>query len=61
MIQKTIFDKIKKQNGEAFAKAIRSYDNGIFDVPNIVNIVRYAGREAAPIMNYLVSLKNVQI
>lgn len=61
MIQKTIFDKIKKQNGEAFAKAIRSYDNGIFDVPNIVNIVRYAGREAEPIMNYLVSLKNVQI
>lgn len=61
MIQKTIFDKIKKQNGEAFAKAIRSYDNGIFDVPNIVNIVRYAGREAEPIMNYLVSLKNIQI
>lgn len=61
MIQKTIFDKIKKQNGEVFAKAIRSYDNGIFDVPNIVNIVRYAGREAEPIMNYLVSLKNIQI
>ncbi len=58
---KSVFDLIKKQNGEHFAKAIRNYDNGIFDVPNIVDIVKYAGREAEPIMSYLVSLKNVSI
>lgn len=58
---KTVFEQIKKQNGEAFAKALRSYDNGIFDVPNIVQIVRYAGRNPMPILPYLESLKNIQI
>ena len=55
------FDVIKKQNGEAFAKAVRSYDNGIFDIPDIAETVRYAGREAEPIMDFLVSLKNIRI
>ncbi|MBQ6110468.1 MAG: hypothetical protein IJL05_03750 [Alphaproteobacteria bacterium] len=58
---KTVYDLIKQQNGEHFAKAIRNYDNGIFDIPNIVDILKYAGREAEPVMNYLVSLKNVHI
>ena len=58
---KTVYDLIKKQNGEHFAKAIRNYDNGIFDVPNIVDIVKYAGRDAEPIMSFLISLKNVRI
>lgn len=61
MKQVSVYDVIKKQNGEHFAKAIRNYDNGIFDIPDIVNIVKYAGTEAEPIMNYLVSLKNIQI
>lgn len=56
-----MFDVIKKQNGEHFAKAIRNYDNAIFDIPNLDKIVQYAGRDAAPIMNFLVSLKNIQI
>ena len=58
---KTMFDKIKKQNGEHFAKAIRNYDNGIFDIPNLDEIVKYAGREAEPIMNFLISLKGIHI
>lgn len=58
---KSMYDIIKKQNGERFAKAIRNYDNGIFDIPDIDKIVKYAGREAEPLMNYLISLKNVQI
>ncbi len=58
---KSTFDQIKKQNGERFAKAIRAYDNGIFDIPNIVEILKYAGSEAEPIMQYLVSLKNIKI
>ena len=56
-----MFDIIKKQNGEHFAKAIRAYDNGIFDIPDLDKIVKYAGRKAEPLMNYLVSLKNVKI
>ena len=58
---KSMYEIIKKQNGEHFAKAIRNYDNGIFDIPNIDKIVRYAGRDAEPIMQYLISLKNVKI
>lgn len=54
-----MFAKIKKQNGERFAKVIRSYHNGIFEVPNILKIVKHAGRgteDAEAILNYLVSL-----
>ena len=58
---KSMYDIIKKQNGEQFAKAIRGYDNGIFDVPNLDKIVKYAGRASEPIMAYLVSLKNIRI
>ena len=56
-----MYEIIKKQNGERFARAIRNYDNGIFDVPNIDKIVRYAGRDAEPILQYLTSLKNIKI
>ena len=56
-----MYDIIKKQNGERFAKAIRNYDNGIFDIPNLDSVVRYAGRDAEPIMQYLISLKNINI
>ena len=56
-MSKSMYDIIKKQNGEHFAKAIRNYDNGIFDIPNIDKIVKYAGRDAEPILNYLISLK----
>jgi hypothetical protein len=58
---KSMYDIIKKQNGERFAKAIRNYDNGIFDIPNLDKIVKYAGRDAEPIMKYLISLKLIKI
>ena len=58
---KSMYEIIKNQNGERFAKAIRNYDNGIFDIPDIDKIVKYAGRDAEPIMNYLVSLKQIKI
>ena len=56
---KLVYDIIKKQNGEAFAKAIRNYDNGIFDVPDLPLIVRYAGRNALPLLPFLESLKEI--
>lgn len=55
--QKSVYDIIKRQNGEAFARAIRIYDSGIFEIPNLPEIVRYAGREAEPILAFLESLK----
>lgn len=61
MAEKSVYDLIKRQNGERFARAVRKYDSGIFDVPNIVDIVKYAGRDATPILEYLGSLKNIEI
>ena len=58
---KSMYEIIKKQNGEKFAKAIRGYANGIFEIPNIDRIVKHAGRNAAPILTYLFSLKKVDI
>ena len=57
--QKTVYDIIKGQNGEHFARAVR--DNGLLDIPNLPEVVKYAGRDAEPILNYLESLKNIQI
>lgn len=61
LMTKSVYDIIKRQNGEAFAKAIRNYDSGIFDVPDLARIVRYAGRNALPLLPFLESLKEIQI
>lgn len=58
---KSVYEQIKKQNGEMFAQAIRKFDSGIFDVPSIVSILKYAGRDAQPLLFFLESLKNIQI
>lgn len=58
---KTVYDIIKKQNGEAFAQKIRKYDNGIFDIENLPEIVEFCGRDAEPILEYLEGLKLKQI
>ncbi|MBO7244710.1 MAG: leucine-rich repeat protein [Alphaproteobacteria bacterium] len=56
-MKQSVYEKIKKQNGEAFARAIRDYDSGIFEVENLPQIVKYAGREAEPLLMFLESLK----
>lgn len=59
--EKSVYEQIKKQNGESFARQIRDYDNGIFEVPNIVFIVQYAGRDATDILNWLSALKQIEL
>ena len=54
-----VYEQIKRQNGEAFAKFL--YSIGVLGVNNIANIVKYAGRDPYPISAYLMSLKNVRI
>ena len=61
MGKKTVYEQIKKQNGEHFAQTISNYHNGIFDIPDIVDIVKYAGNDAEPILKYLFSLKEIKI
>jgi hypothetical protein len=54
-----MFKKIKKQNGERFAKVLRGFHNGIFEIPDILQIVRHAGNtpeDAEQICSYLMSL-----
>ena len=56
---KSMFDIIKKQNGESFAKSIRSFDSRIFNIKDFSQIVKYAGRDAEPILFFLQSLVEV--
>ncbi len=55
--EKSVFERLKKQNGEAFAKAIRNFDASIFEIPNLPEILKYAGREAESLLFYLEALK----
>lgn len=41
-----VFKQIKKQNGEKFAQYLRSYHNGIFEIKNVVELLKYAGHDA---------------
>lgn len=61
MSKKNTYQQIKKQNGELFAHQISKYDNGLFEIKNLPQIVRYAGREATPLLKFLESLKGVLI
>lgn len=61
MTGETSFRQIKKQNGEAFAQTIRGFDSSIFEIPNLARIVRFAGRDARGLLDYLESLKQVFI
>lgn len=51
-----IYKKIKRQNGERFARAMRDHHNGLFEIPNIADIVKHAGRDAEPLLPYLMGL-----
>ena len=54
-----IYNIIKKQNGEKFARAI---PDGVFEIPDLPHIVEYAGRDAnAQLLRWLESLKKVKI
>lgn len=51
-----MYKKLKKQNGERFAQTIRNFHNGILEIPGLDVIVRHAGRDAEPLLPYLMSL-----
>ena len=50
---KLMYEIIKKQNGEAFAKTIQKKDERIFSIPDLKWILRYAGRNPLPIFPLL--------
>lgn len=50
------YKKLKRQNGEAFARTLRNFHGGILEIPGIVGILRHAGRDATPLLPYLMSL-----
>lgn len=52
----SVYKKIKKQNGEAFARTLRNHHDGILEIPDIDKIVRHTGRDAEPLLPYLLSL-----
>lgn len=55
-MSETVYRKIKRNNGEQFAQALRNFHNGILDIPDIDILLRHAGREAEPLLPYIMSL-----
>ena len=54
-----IFQKLKKQNGEAFAQSVRNHHAGILEnIPELDVILRHAGRDAELLLPYLMGLKD---
>ncbi len=59
-----VFKQIKKQNGEKFAQYLRSYHNGIFEIKNVVELLKYAGHDvdaAKDIAPYLKALQQASL
>jgi hypothetical protein len=59
-----IYKKLKRQNGEAFARTVRDHHNGLLEISNLLHIVRYAGdsaQDAEDILPYLMSVLTAQI
>ncbi len=52
-----MYDIIKRQNGEAFAKAILHYDASLFEIEDLPRVVKFAGRNALPILGTLKQIK----
>ena len=52
-----MYDIIKRQNGEAFARRIRDFNPSIFDIENLPQILKYAGRNPLPLIRFLSTLK----
>ena len=58
---KLMYEIIKKQNGEAFAKTIQKKDERIFSIPDLKWILRYAGRnplQIFPLLRYMADEQN---
>lgn len=47
------FSRIKKLKGETFAKTLRDAEGGILSLPDLPEIIRYAGTDAKPLIPYL--------
>lgn len=51
-----VYELIKKQNGEHFARTIRNHCDAVFEIPNIIEMLKYAGRDSQPLLPYLMGL-----
>jgi hypothetical protein len=58
-MSEAVYKKLKRQNGEAFARTIRDHHNGLLEIPDLPRILRYAGNsaeDAKGLLPYLMSL-----
>lgn len=51
-----MYKKLKKQNGEKFAQTVRNFHSGLLEIPDLDIILRHAGRNAQPLLPYLMTL-----
>lgn len=50
-----VYKKIKRQNGETFARCLRDYHGGLLEIEGLAEMVRHAGRDATPLLPYLMT------
>lgn len=48
-----MYDKVKKLKGENYAKTIRSYNSSIFEIEGLIDLIRFSGTKAEPILQFL--------
>lgn len=53
-----VYKQIKKRNGEHFARVLR--DEGLLDIPNLIHIVEYAGKEKSDAIDLIGYLRHIQ-
>ncbi len=56
LAQKT-YQQISAQNGSTFAQMLKKYDKEILNIPGIVDILKYAGKDAVGTLFFLDTLK----
>lgn len=61
MRQKSVYEIIKKQNGEHFAQVLRKFDSALFEIEGLPHILKYAGKMAEALLDFLEMIKNVTI
>ena len=55
-MSQAMYKKLKKQNGEKFAQTVRNFHSGLLEIPELDVILRHAGRNAQPLLPYLMTL-----
>ena len=53
------YQQISQQNGSTFAQMIKKYDKEILSIPNLVELLKFSGKDAVGTLFFLDTLKMI--